>query len=159
MSDFLKTLSDKLSSYSLFNFIFPGLLFLGLIKYVGKKDIIFDENIWWFLLAAYSCGMVISRIGSLIVEELFKKLGWIKKYDVQKYSESLKHNAMTGILLEICNTYRTLCAMWFVLFVLTMFADLDICRCKLLFMEAIFTILFAFSFVKQYNYFTENINC
>lgn len=158
MNDFLKTLSEKLSSYSLFNFIFPGILFLGLIKFVGKKDIIFDENIWWFLLAAYSCGMIISRIGSLIVEELFKKFGWIKKYDVQKYSESLKHNVMTGILLEICNTYRTLCAMWLILFVLTMFVDLEICRYKLLFIEAILIILFAFSFVKQHNYFTENIN-
>lgn len=159
MSSIFKTLSDKLSSYSLFNFIFPGTLFLGLIKFVGKKDIIFDENIWWFLLAAYSCGMVISRIGSLVVEESFKMFGWIKKYDVQKYSESLKNNAMTGILLEICNTYRTLCAMWLIFLVLTLFVDLDICRCKLLLVEAVLFTLFAFSFVKQHRYFMDNINC
>ena len=103
MNEILKSLSTKLTSYSFFNFIFPGTLFLGLAKFYGKAEIKFDENIWWFLLAAYSIGMIISRIGSLCIEELFKKTGWVKDYDIRKYSESLKHNTMTGILLEICH--------------------------------------------------------
>ena len=39
MNDFLKSLSDKLSAYQLFNFIYPGAVFLGILHFYGNYSV------------------------------------------------------------------------------------------------------------------------
>ena len=43
MNDFLKSLSDKLSAYQLFNFIYPGAVFLGILHFYGMSLGILNE--------------------------------------------------------------------------------------------------------------------
>ena len=68
MEDLLKTISDKLSSYNFFNYLFPGAVFGIVSKYVSCFNLFFDswvENI----IICYLVGMVLSRIGSIIVDQ------------------------------------------------------------------------------------------
>ena len=91
MNDFLKSLSDKLSAYQLFNFIYPGAVYLGILHFYGMSLGILNE-IWWFLLASYFLGMTISRFGSIVIESICLKFKWIEKYDIKKYAKSLVSN-------------------------------------------------------------------
>jgi hypothetical protein len=67
----MKDLLDKLSSYNLFNYLLPGVLFACLSEpIVGynliQTDIVVGVFFYYFL------GMTISRIGSLAVEPIAK---------------------------------------------------------------------------------------
>lgn len=119
MNDFLKSLSDKLSAYQLFNFIYPGAVYLGILHFYGMSLGILNE-IWWFLLTSYFLGMTISRFGSIVIESICLKFKWIEKYDIKKYAKCLNDDSFTGILLEL-TTFTELFVLW------------ELCCCLLLF--------------------------
>ena len=159
MTEVLKNLVDKLSSYQFFNFIFPGALFLGILLYVGVNIKLID-NIWWFLLASYSIGICVSRVGSLVIEGALKRCNYIEQYDIKVYATKLKEDSFTGILLEIANMYRTLSALGLVLIVVSVFF---VCQEEyvtfwiLLIVGLSLTALFTKSFIKQYNYLIDKL--
>jgi len=69
----MKDLLDKLSSYDIFNYLLPGVIFAVLAEKLTsfsfiKKDIILGVFLYYFI------GLVISRIGSLFIEQFLKKL-------------------------------------------------------------------------------------
>lgn len=68
----MKDLLDKLSSYNIFNYLLPGVLFAGMSKSVSGYDLV-QENLLVGVFVYYFIGMVISRLGSLLVEPLLKK--------------------------------------------------------------------------------------
>ena len=156
MNDFLKSLSDKLSAYQLFNFIYPGAVFLGILHFYGMPLGILNE-IWWFLLASYFLGMTISRIGSIVIESICLKFKWIEKYDIKKYAMYLKADGFTGILLELTNIYRTICSMGTLLLFVTIFKYEQTDKCCVIFMEISFVLLFGYSFVKQHHYLENKL--
>ena len=159
MTEVLKNLVDKLSSYQFFNFIFPGALFLGILLYVGVNIKLID-NIWWFLLASYSIGICVSRVGSLVIEGALKRCNYIEQYNIKVYATKLKEDSFTGILLEIANMYRTLSALGLVLIVVSVFF---VCQEEyvtfwiLLIVGLSLTALFTKSFIKQYNYLIDKL--
>lgn len=157
MNEFLKMLAEKLSTYRFFNFIIPGAVFLGFLKF-HEVVIIFDENIWWFLLASYFSGIVISRFGSVVVEGLMKKLKVLKDYDVKKYITKQRDSMLVGTMLELANTYRTFCALGVIIFVFTVITfPCERRTAYYVVIELGFVILFLYSFHKQYKYFEDSM--
>lgn len=156
MNEFLKSLSEKLSAYQLFNFIYPGAVFLGILSYKGVPLGMLKE-IWWFLLASYFLGMTISRFGSIVIESICLKFGWIEKYDIKRYADNIAKNSFTAILLELTNIYRTICSMGILLFLCTIFKYQQDDKCGMLFIEGLFVLLFGVSFVKQHHYLEEKL--
>lgn len=73
MEEILKQIVGRISSYNLFNNLYPGVIFCYLLKAILGINIISDN---WFenLILFYFIGMVISRIGSVIIEPLMKKI-------------------------------------------------------------------------------------
>ena len=72
MEDILKQVIDKISSYNILNYLYPGILFCYLLGILFDRDILSDnwtEN----LIICYFVGMVLSRIGSVIIEPIMKK--------------------------------------------------------------------------------------
>ena len=67
----MKELLDKLSSYNLFNYLFPGILFVTIAKETTSLDLL-QENIITGVFLYYFIGLVISRVGSLLIEPLLK---------------------------------------------------------------------------------------
>ena len=132
----------------------PGASLLGTLKFIFTIDIKVNENIWWFLLASYVVGIILSRIGSLLIEEVFKKMGFIKGYNVGNYIAKRKEDDMVETLLSFANLYRSFCALSIVLIIVTMVKGYGFCDYWHYFLlEVLLLLLFAFSFCKQYNYF------
>lgn len=158
MNDIINSLFSKLSAYQLLSLMLPGASLLGTMKFVFSIDIKADENIWWFLLASYVVGLIISRIGSLLIEEIFKKIGIIKGYNVGNYIAKRKEDDMIETLLSFANLYRSFCALSILLIIVTIVEGYSLCDYWLYYLlEVLLLLLFGFSFYKQYSYFSSVI--
>jgi hypothetical protein len=154
-------LLSKISSYNIFNYLFPGVLFaIGADGWLGLPIIQKDLLITGFV--CYFAGMVVSRVGSLIVEPLAK---WTGLVVYAKYTDFVKASAKDPkleILSEVNNTYRTLCGLFLTLLVLKAYLKLElICPflapARLYLLVAVLIVMFATSFRKQSAYITKRV--
>lgn len=158
MNEMINSLFNKLSAYQLLSLILPGASLLGIMKFIFSIDIKVDDNIWWFLLASYVVGIIISRIGSLLIEETFKKYGIIEKYDVTAYSDKRKEDDLVETLLSFANLYRSFCVLSFCLVIITGIKGYAFCIYWYYYLlELLLSVLFGASFCKQYKYFKDSI--
>lgn len=106
----MEKIFEKLSSYHLLNYIIPGSIFsifvseyfaISLEKYNIAEQIV----IFYFL------GLIISRIGSLLFEPLYKKLKIVEYSFNKDYYLAEKKDELIHSLLEVNNLYRTCIAM------------------------------------------------
>jgi len=105
---------DKLSSYNIFNNLLPGTLFAGIGSQISSYSLV-ETNLLIAPFLYYFYGLVISRIGSLVVEPLLKKLGFLKFAGYEDYVAASKQDASLDRLSEVNNMYRTLCSLLFFL--------------------------------------------
>lgn len=101
---------EKLSSYNILNNLYPGAIYCFLIKFTCSVDFTSD-NIISNILIYYFVGMIISRLGSVIIEPLYKKIRIVSFVDYPKYIEAEKKDTQVAILSETNNTYRTMVAL------------------------------------------------
>jgi hypothetical protein len=116
----MKDLLSKLSSYNLFNFLFPGIIFAALSKEVThysfiQQDIITGAFLYYFI------GLVISRFGSLVIEPLLKRLSFLQFADYKDFIAASKKDEKIELLSEVNNTYRTLCSLFILLLLLKLY--------------------------------------
>ena len=78
---------DKISSYNIFNSLLPGIIFSYLVSIFTSIDIIQDDLVVGIFFY-YFVGLIISRLGSILVEPLFKKLKLIKYADYSDYLQA-----------------------------------------------------------------------
>ena len=97
---------NKISSYNLFNNLFPGVLFVVIADYFTSFSFT-QSDIVSGLILYYFIGLLISRVGSLIVEPFLKWTKLLKFADYHKYVAASKTDPTIEILSEINNTYRT----------------------------------------------------
>lgn len=110
----MKELLDKLSSYNIFNYLLPGVVFVSLSKSVTGYDLV-QENLLVGVFVYYFIGMVISRIGSIVIEPLLKKSRIIRFADYEKYVIAAKKDEKIELLSEVNNTYRTIVSLALIL--------------------------------------------
>lgn len=106
----MKELLDKLSSYNIFNYLLPGALLAAVVDeltslQILQKDIVIGVFIYYFL------GSVVSRIGSLLIEPVFRKAGIVKFAPYEDYVRVSKEDPKLDVLSEANNMYRTLCSL------------------------------------------------
>ena len=157
MSDFL----NKLSSYNIFNYLFPGVLFAAIGNEITsyslvQNDIVIGVFIYYFF------GLVISRIGSIIIEPLLKRTGVIKFAPYKDFIAASQVDEKIELLSEVNNTYRSLVSLFACLLALKVFElisnYLSIGTTLYLISAIILLIwLFIFSYRKQSNYITQRI--
>ena len=116
----MKELLDKLSSYNIFNFLLPGVLFAYLVTTFTTYQLIQNDMVVGVFLY-YFLGLICSRIGSLIIEPFLKKVGFVKFAQYSKYVAACKEDQKIELLSEVNNMYRTFCAMFFVLGVVKLY--------------------------------------
>lgn len=80
------------------------------MKFICSVDFISD-NIISDILIYYFVGMIISRLGSVVIEPLYKKIRIVSFADYPKYIEAEKKDDQVAILSETNNTYRTMVAL------------------------------------------------
>lgn len=106
----MKDLLDKLSSYNIFNYLLPGVLFAVFVDeltsfHILQKDITVGVFVYYFL------GSVVSRIGSLLIEPLLRKWGIAKFAPYEDFVRVSKTDPKMEILSEANNMYRTICSL------------------------------------------------
>lgn len=166
MGDIIKLIIDKISSYNIFNNLYPGIIFCYLLKIMFKIDILADN---WFenLIIFYFVGMVLSRVGSVIIEPLMQKIK-IRKVSLLKYAPYKDYERASAIspfiatLSEINNTYRTLlsCFVCAIIFKIIIVVNNKLVKFECDFFQTnkdwfiliFLVLLFANSYVKQTNY-------
>ena len=102
-------LLSKLETYRIFNYLYPGTLFLFACSWLDVFELK-DQNLLINAFLAYFCGMTISRVGSIMIEKPLKIIGFIKHCPYEDYVQAEKKDDKIKILLEEANAYRTLIA-------------------------------------------------
>jgi hypothetical protein len=157
MKDFL----DKLTSYNIFNYLLPGVLFSILATKFANLNLVFDDFIIG-VFAYYFTGLIISRFGSIVIEPFLKVIRFVKFADYKDFIEASKNDSKIEVLSESNNMYRTLISMFTLLFVTIGFQKL---ADNWLFLKnnqdaiflSILLLLFLLSYRKQTNYITKRI--
>ena len=158
MNDFL----SKLSSYNLFNYLLPGILFAVLAKQITHYSFIQNEIVIGVFLY-YFIGMVISRVGSLVIEPTLKWLSFVRFAPYKDFIKASEKDPKIEVLSEANNTYRTLSALFIILLFLKLYEKLeDKCaflrgRGGILLIFLLF-IMFLFAYRKQTRYITDRID-
>ena len=166
MEEILKQIVEKISSYNIFNNLYPGVLFIYLSKFIFEIKILSDN---WFenLIVFYFAGMVLSRIGSIIIEPIMKKIKLIRYAPYSDYVKASSMEPLVDTLSEVNNTYRTLLSTFFCAFVCKLGITInEIClKNKITFLQEnkdwifliLLILLFAFSYVKQTDYVRKRV--
>lgn len=158
----MKEIIDKLSSYNIFNYLLPGIIFVIIANGTTDYNFIQENNFLGGFLY-YFIGMIISRFGSVIMEPILKKTNFIKFRDYFDYINASQKDGKIELLSEVNNTYRTLNSMMFLLLILKFYNFLSIefnfnNIVTLIILTVLILVLFLFSYRKQTNYITKRID-
>lgn len=171
MENILEHIVGKISSYNIFNNLYPGIIFCYLLKIMFDTNILSDN---WFenLIVFYFVGMVLSRVGSIIIEPVMKKIK-IKKAPLLKhapykdYERASTINPLIATFSEVNNTYRTLlsCFVCASIFKIIVVVNDKLVQFECDFFQAnrdwfiliFLVLLFANSYIKQTNYVRKRI--
>lgn len=97
---------EKLSSYQILNYLIPGSVLCVLLKHLVGYDIVqfsMVENV----IICYFVGMVNSRLGSLILYPILKKIKFIKEAEYPDFVAAEKKDSKITILSDINNVFRS----------------------------------------------------
>jgi hypothetical protein len=113
----MNELLSRLSSYHLFNYLLPGCLFAVVASKFTHHQVI-QQNLVLGLFLYYFYGLVISRLGSLVLEPFLKRVRFLKFSDYGDFVIASRADPQIDVLSETNNMYRTLCSLLAVLVVL-----------------------------------------
>jgi hypothetical protein len=102
-------LIKKISTYNIFNNILPGAVFVLFSSRMGMIKMEFN-NMVIELFVYYFVGLVISRIGSIIIEPFLKWIRLVKFIEYKQYIAATKNDTNIELLSEINNMYRSILA-------------------------------------------------
>jgi len=158
----LKDLISKLSSYNLFTNLLPGILFVALLKELTDFSLIFDP-LFLGLFLYYFIGIVINRIGSLVVEPILIKAKFLTFVDYPKFVKASKMDAKIEILSENNNICRSLVALCIIL-LLAIGYEWLMSKCAFIdthsniILIVLLFVIFLFSYRKQTKYVVKRCN-
>ena len=157
----MKDLLDKLSSYNLFNYLLPGVLFAALGSKITsysfiQSDVIVGVFVYYFI------GLVVSRFGSLAIEPFLKRISFVHFADYSDFVAASKIDPKIEILSETNNTYRTISSLFALLILLKAY---EVVEARFTWLQGVnhfillvlLLVMFLFSYRKQTNYITRRI--
>lgn len=158
----MKEILDKISSYNLFNYLLPGILFVCISKKITTYDLIQDNELLGAFLY-YFIGMVISRVGSLMIEPFLKWSKFIKFTPYRDFVLASRKDEKINLFSEVNNTYRTIIAMFLILLAVKGYNYLENAwgisdKFTSTFLLVSLLIIFVFSYRKQIKYISKRID-
>ena len=157
----MNELLNKLSSYNVFNYLLPGIVFAILAGEIihfpiVQRDILTGAFLYYFV------GLVISRFGSLIIEPLLKTLSFVKFAEYKDFVAVSQKDSKLEVLSEVNNTYRTLASLFSLLLLLKLYLKLEgkfpfLKGWDATILAALLLVVFLFSYRKQTAYITKRI--
>ena len=158
----MKEIIQKLSTYNIFNYLLPGIIFVAFLKLFTVHNLVFGDIII-DLFVCYFIGIVISRIGSLVIEYLLKKIRIIKFSDYKKYIQASKNDEKIELFSEINNMYRTFISLFLCLLLVIGYdsiRDIFVINKTLesVILFVVLILLFTLSYKKQTDYISKRID-
>lgn len=157
----MKELLEKLSSYNIFNYLLPGVVFVILADALTafhfiQKDILLGVFLYYFI------GLIISRLGSIVIEPLLKWCKFVKFAPYADFVAASKEDKSLEVLSEANNMYRTFCSLFLSLILLKIYEFLSASfpimgRWATELLVVSLLVLFCFSYRKQTQYITKRI--
>lgn len=158
----MKDILSKLSSYNLFNYLFPGILFVivaGKVTHYSliQQDVIIGVFLYYFI------GLVVSRFGSLVIEPLLRRVSFLHFADYRDFVAASKRDEKLDLLSEVNNTYRTLCSLFTLLLLLKLYEMIEtklpfLAEWNVLVLLVLLLIMFLLSYRKQTEYIAKRID-
>ncbi len=157
----MKELLDKISSYNLFNYLLPGVLFVIILDKFTTYSFV-QDNLIIGAFVYYFVGLVISRFGSLVIEPILKKNHFLKFADYTNFVSASKKDLKIEILSEINNMYRTLFSMFVLLLLFSAYQSFELKFPNLgqwnpYIVIILLLVMFLFSYRKQTEYIKKRI--
>jgi len=157
----MEKILEKLSSYNIFNYLFPGVVFCVVAdRYLSIS--LLQDSIVNGLFLYYFIGLVISRVGSIVIEPILKKTNFVKFTEYHDFVTAAKEDPKIELLSESNNTYRTLLSASFILCVITI--GLHVAEMNPNFLEFLkylilpgLVLLFGLSYKKQTEYISKRV--
>jgi hypothetical protein len=157
----MNDLLSKISSYNIFNYLLPGIIFVVLAKGVTHYSFI-QQDIVIGLFLYYFIGLVISSFGSLTIEPLLRRLSFLPFADYKDFVDASKKDEKIEVLSEANNMYRTLLSLFTLLLLLKLHEKIESMLPVLKNYDAIILIvlllvMFLFKYRRQTGYITKRI--
>ena len=158
----MKELFDKLSSYNIFNYLFPGILFVIILSKVSSFNLI-QEDILIGAFLYYFIGLIISRVGSLFIEPFLRWINFLKFANYNDFVNASKGDSKIVLFSEINNMYRTLCSLFLLISIAKVYErylmEIPFFRdYSNILLISILLLLFLFSYRKQTSFVRKRID-
>ncbi len=157
----MKDILDKITSYHLFNYLIPGVLFVVIVdKFTMfsfiQEDLIIGAFVYYFI------GLVISRFGSLVIEPVLKKISFLKFAKYTDFVSASKKDPSIDAFSEINNMYRTFVAMFILVGLTRLYQGVEFKFPILVgwspyILISLLFIMFIFSYKKQTDYIRKRV--
>lgn len=157
----MKELLGKLSSYNIFNYLLPGVVFAVAANSLTKYQLLQSDIVTGAFLY-YLIGLIISRLGSLVIEPLLKKIYFLDFAPYDDYVAATKKDEKIEILSEANNMYRTFSSLFIVLLLLKLYEHVEkfypfLESARTITLIVCLIILFLASYRKQTHYITKRV--
>lgn len=158
----MNELLTKISSYNILNNLFPGAIFCFVCSNITNYNLI-PQDIISALFFYYFIGMIISRIGSLVVEKILRKIKIINFACYNDFIKASKKDTFLKIMSETNNIYRTIISLVLSLSAIKLYAYIEKIFCvysiiKYIICAVLLVIIFLFAYRKQTNMIKERVN-
>lgn len=176
MEEIGKSMLNKISSYNIFNNFFPGIVFCYMIKLFTNYELDIGST-WENLFIYYFWGLVVSRNGSVIIEELLLKIKikekkskvqekYIQRAPYKEYSIASEKDSFIKVLNETNNVYRTMISVFVCVLLVKIYEIVSVYLVELfgqmgniseILVLVIGIILFIMSYKKQTDYIRKRV--
>lgn len=121
MDEVVKSAFEKISGYDIFNNFLPGIVFCYLVERTTRITIA-NGSVLENLFVYYFVGLIISRVGSVLIESVLRNIKiksktqkskepLLKKTAYSRYEEASEKKPKIIVLSEKNNIYRTVTAL------------------------------------------------
>ena len=157
----MKELLSKLSSYNLFNYLLPGVIFTVVAAKFTRYSFL-QQDIVIGLFLYYFIGLIISRFGSIVVEPILRRMSFLRFADYKDFVAASKKDEKLEVLSEANNTYRTLCSLFALLLLLKAYEKIEdrfviLKDYGVIILVVLLLVMFLFSYRKQTLYIIKRI--
>ncbi len=108
----LSAVLGKISNYNILNNLIPGAILCVIFKYLVEYDFM-NVGTLELIVIFYFAGMINSRIGSLFVEWILKKIKLVTFRDHHLYVAAEQNDKKMNSLVETNNMYRSMISVAF----------------------------------------------
>ena len=105
----MSSIIEKLDSYQIMTNLLPGAFFCIAVDLILGMAIPFQDVVEEIVIY-YFIGLILNRIGSLVVKPVLKKCKFIIEAPYPEYVKAVKKDSKIDILSETNNYFRTLLA-------------------------------------------------